>query len=256
MFTFSKKPQSAKEIILGSLTLYWVGFKKIWVLSLVLAVLSGIPDWVMSYLLRQGYSLKVLFTVDFFLLFLLPVLTFLVAFIMYQFYLVGTRLKKSTSEVSSIILSKLVWLSIALLVAVVVSWLGVFLFILPGIFIAVMLIFVQPLILLDDHQLIEAFKYSWFLVKNNWWHTFLILTLPLIMFYIAIPLPSLYSQTPSLFRIVLDLIRMTLVTPLFFAFILVLFYDVKARHHVAMHLPRVRKNKTKAVESTEEGVIE
>jgi len=256
MFTFSKKPQSAKEIILGSLTLYWVGIKKIWIMSVVLAVLSGIPDWVMSYLLRQRYSLKVLFTVDFFLLFLLPVLTFLIAFIIYQLYLIGTQQKKSTSEVSSHILSKLVNLSIALLLAVLVSWLGVFLFIIPGIFIAVMLIFVQPLILLDDHRLVEAFRYSWFLVKNNWWHTFLILTLPLILFYIAIPLPSLYSQPPSLFRIVLDLIRMSIVTPLFFAFILVLFYDAKARHHVAMHLPRIKKNKTKAVDTTEEGAIE
>lgn len=254
MFRFNTKPQSFKEIIVSAFTLYWEGIQGLWMWSLVLAVVSSIPDWLMVFFMRRNASMRVLLSVDLFALLLLPIVSFIIGFIFYQLFLIGSQTPKKNSEVVSIVLDKLLWLSIALLISVSLTWLGLLFFIIPGIFIGVMLIFVQPLILLDDHPLFDAFKYSWFLVKKNWWHTFIVLTLPLLLFYVA--MPSVYSGNPSIFRLLFDVIRMTLVIPLFFSFILTMFYDAKARHHVAMHLPRVKKSKVKTVGPAEAEPIE
>lgn len=241
MFKFKTKPQSITEIAVSGFTLYWKSLRKVWFWSFLLAIITSIPDWVMSHLIEQRYSVPVLLTADLFFILMIPLGTFCIAVILYHLYLTGSQTQKKFSEITSLIKERLLWMSLAVLLVMMATWLGVFLFIIPGIFIAVMLIFVLPLMLLDDLSLVDAFKTSWNLVRGNWWHTFGALIIPLILFYIAVP--SIYSGNPSLTHLILDLIRMVLVTPLFFAYILTLFYDSKLRHHVPLHLPKGKKQK-------------
>lgn len=243
MSRFKTTPQSFREILQNGFNLYWEGIQTLWLWSLVLAVVSNIPNWIMVYFIKQRYSMKTLIGVDIFCLIFVPFIAFLMAYIMYQLFLIGSQSKKSSEEVISLILNRLILLSVALFVNIFVSSLGLALLIVPGIFIAVMLTFVQPLILFDDNSLIDAYKNSWNLVKSNWWHIFTVLTVPIVLMVIAAP--SLYSGNPSVIHIIFDVIRMAIVTPLLFAFILTMFYDAKARHNVPMHLPRVRKTKEK-----------
>lgn len=244
MSRFKTTPQTFREIIQNGAILYWDGFKTLWLWSLILAVVSNIPNWMMAYLMRQQYSIKALIVFDIFSLIFLPIVAFFTAYIMYQLFLIGSQTKKSSEEVIALIRNRLVLLSATLFITVFVTYLGLVLFIIPGIFIAVMLTFVQPLILFDDNSLMDAYKNSWNLVKSNWWHVFSVLTIPIVLMVIAAP--SLYSGHPTVLHIIFDVIRMALVTPLLFAFILTMFYDAKARHHVPMHLPRVKKSRAKS----------
>lgn len=241
MFTFKTKAQSLSEIIVSGLSLYLTGLKSLWPWTLLLALMSGIPSLIMGYLLRHQYSHSVLIVTGLFMLLMLPVIIFLVGFIIHQLFLVGTETKMSFQESSQYVLKKLPRLLIALPIISILSWLGLIFLIAPGIFIGVVFVFVAPLILLDDYSLVESFQYSWFLVWKSWWRTFSIIVIPLVLSIIASPYS--YAQIPifSFGRIAISVIETALINPLYFSLMLTMYYDSKLRHHVAMHLPRKKK---------------
>jgi hypothetical protein len=247
MFTFKSKPQSLVEIYKSGFALYAQSLKSVWHWSLILGLMSAIPTLIFAYLVHSKVSYSGLLSFNLLYLLLLPVSAFMVGMIIYQIFLLGTDTNKSQKDIMNIVLNKLPILVGAYVIIGFLTWLGLMLFFLPGIFIAITLIFVAPLILLDDHSFIDAFKNTWLLVWHNWWRTFTVLLIPMILFLVI--LPSVYTKVPSLGYIIFDIVRTTLVTPLFFSLVLTLFYDLKSRHHVALHLPRRRKEvKVKTVE--------
>jgi hypothetical protein len=247
MFTFKSKPQSIVDIYKSGLDLYAHSLKSVWHWSLILGLMSGIPTLIFGYLVHFKVSYTGLLIFNLIYMLLLPASAFIVGMIIYQIFLIGTQTSKSQKDIINIVLSKLWVLVGAYLIIGFLTWLGLMLLFVPGVFIAITLIFVAPLILLDDHSFVDAFRYTWLLVWHNWWRTFAVLLVPMILFIII--LPSVYTKVPSLGYIIFDIVRTTVVTPLFFSLVLTLFYDLKSRHHVALHLPRRKKEaKVKAVE--------
>lgn len=239
MFTFKTKPQSLTEIVVSGLALYWKGIQSLWLWSLGLAVLSGIPSLLMGYLMRHQYGNRALLFSGLFTLLMLPLVIFIVSFIIRQLYLIGSQTKESFRDSVNAVMKKVPLLLIALPVISILSWIGLVLFFAPGIFIAVMLVFTAPLILLDDHSIVDAFRYSCFLVWKSWWRTFSIIVIPMILSILVSPYS--YTATVSLTKVSLSVIEMALINPLFLSLMLTMYYDAKLRHHVAMHLPKKKR---------------
>lgn len=241
MFTFKTKAQSLSEIIISGLSLYLAGLKSLWPWSLLLALMSGIPSLIMGYLLRQHYPESVLIVTGILMLLVLPIIIFLVGFILHQLFLVGTQTTMSFQESSQYVLKKLPRLLIALPIISILSWFGLIFLIAPGVFIGVAFVFVAPLILLDDYSVVESFRNSWFLVWNSWWRTFSIIVIPLVLSILVSPYS--YAQIPifSFGRVALSVIETSLINPLFFSLMLTMYYDSKLRHHIPMRLPRKKK---------------
>ncbi len=244
MYAFKTKAQSLSEIIVSGLSLYWIGIKSLWHWSLLLAVMTGIPSVILGYLIRQQYPHSTIVVSGLIMLLFLPVLIFLSGFIIHELFLIGTQAKMSFQESSQYVLKKLPRLLIALPIISILSWLGLIFLIAPGVFIGVVLVFVAPLILLDDYSVIESFKYSWFLVWKSWWRTFSVIVIPLVLSIFVSPYSYSSVSFFSLTRVVLNIIEMALINPLFFSLMLTMYYDSKLRHHVAMNLPRKKKGST------------
>jgi hypothetical protein len=240
MFTFKTKPQSLTEIVVSGLSLYWKGIQSLWPWSLGLAVLTGIPTLLVGYLMRYQYGNRALLFSGLFTLLLLPLVIFIVSFIIRQFYLIGSQTKESFTDSVNAVMKKLPLLLIALPVISILSWIGLILFFAPGIFIAVMLVFTAPLILLDDHSIVDAFRYSCFLVWKSWWRTFSIIVIPMILSILVSPYN--YTATISLTKVSLSIIEMALINPLFLSLMLTMYYDAKLRHNLDLHLPKKKSD--------------
>jgi len=167
---------------------------------------------------------------------LLLITAFISGVMIHRIYLVGSQTRKTIGESVKIVLGKFHLLVLASIISSFLVGLGLTLFFVPGIFISIMLVFVLPLILLDNHSITKAYQYSWFLVWKSWWRTFAVLLPPMLVFIVYLPHPTV--NTPSLLYISLDGLRVMLVVPLLLSLLLTMFYDSKLRHRVAMHLPK------------------
>ena len=132
-----------------------------------------------------------------------------------------------------------------LLPIVLATWLYTFLFaaglliLVPGILFAVSLRFFTPLILFDNATVLESLQHSHKLVWGNWWHTAMVLLIPLTMIFSVALLSSmivetiLNSSTTLAAEQVNLVIQITykivdkLLNPLFYALIVVQFYELK-----------------------------
>lgn len=255
MFTFKNKHQSIFEIYQSGIALFARSFKSVWHWALIMGLLNTLITQLYAYHIHDHFSYKGMTSLNLLymvnvnykdsiiiglisLIVLVPILSFLAGIMIYQIYLIGSESKKSLKDTISIVINKLPLLTAAYLIVGIITYLGM-MFLFPGIFFAIMLVFVPPLILLDDHSFVDAFKYTWLLVWKSWWRTFAVLLPTMIVF--VIKLPNIYTGIPSLGYIIFDLLRTTIVTPLFYSLMLAMFYDSKLRHHVALHLPRHRK---------------
>jgi hypothetical protein len=92
---------------------------------------------------------------------------------------------------------KLIWqkypkILVAASMSLVVYLAGFFLFILPGMCLMVLLAFVQPLIILDDHNVLNAFKNSFKMALGNWWSTCAVIV-PLILLNFSVTFTTQFA---------------------------------------------------------------
>jgi hypothetical protein len=134
-----------------------------------------------------------------------------------------------------------------LLPILLATWLYTFLcgvgllVIIPGIFLAVLLRFFTPLILFDNATVLESLLQSHRLVWGNWWHTAIVLTIPLLIIISVGIMSSVIVDgiltlsttfTKEQINLLMQLTYGTvdkLLSPLFYAIILIQYYDLKRR---------------------------
>jgi len=138
--------------------------------------------------------------------------------------------------VSSDVSKRLFLKGVVLLLMVSVSiFIGMFLFIVPGVFLYVTLFFAFALFTLDEQSFLDAYKNSFTLVLGNWWRTFAIILLACI---VPMALLSTISfQDPlyglnNLSRGILTMVIWFLFLPWFYGVTVVLFHDLKLRKKI------------------------
>ncbi len=234
MFRFKGKAQTLAQIIKNGAALFWASFTDVWPIALAFALLTIIPSPIKFDIHQPVLNLKIVFLAILVALILLPFKAFISGMMFHRIFLVGSGAQVKLIDSAHFVAKKIIPLSIAFILCNTIIVLGYMAFVIPGFFFSIMLIFVTPLIILDDHSIIEAFQYSWLLVWKSWWRTFAVVIIPMAMFIVGVS--QYFFRSPPFYIIAIDVVRMTLVGPFLFAMILVGFYDAKLRHHLALNL--------------------
>jgi len=120
------------------------------------------------------------------------------------------------------------------------------LLVIPGIYLAVALIF-APIAAITEHRgVIESFKYSFVLVRGRWWRTALLLTIigivALVLYalvgvilgvFVAISGPADLTDLPWQIDFVVAPLISGVLTPLFYALLMAVYADSKLRNEGA-----------------------
>lgn len=102
---------------------------------------------------------------------------------------------------------------------------GIFVFILPGLFLAVALAMFLPLIVVEEQSIYPAFVNSVKLVWGYWWQTFFVLMIPYLLSYLARSMIITSSGRQWIY--VVDVISLTLIAPYFYSVILIQYHNLK-----------------------------
>lgn len=106
----------------------------------------------------------------------------------------NTELENITSGIIPLI----VWMGLLLVIVYFCITIGMFLFIIPGIFIAIKLSFTPAIYILENKTIFESMARSWEISNGYWWITFALLIVIYFMIYFAslsvgIPIGLIYA---------------------------------------------------------------
>ncbi|MDP2924228.1 MAG: hypothetical protein Q8O30_11010 [Candidatus Omnitrophota bacterium] len=119
-------------------------------------------------------------------------------------FIYETREKKpSWQELSKFALRKYTPLLIIYIICYIVTFVGVVLFIIPGIFLSIKLIMCDYGIILENEGVIASLKRSWTITKGNWWR---LLALSLVLYLPIIIFSFFESLFPKIIYILLNLL--------------------------------------------------
>lgn len=180
MKIFSNHLLNIKDTWINSFKLYNQSVKFVLTQAAVLGLTSVIISLLnrftkLSFNAKEITTQNIVCSVLSLLLFLVTV--YLGGVILHRIYQVAMgKAEVSVKESMLLIWQKYPRILTAALVSLVVYLAGFFLFILPGICLMVFFVFVQPLIILDDHGVLAAFKNSFKMVTQSWRPTFMVIT--------------------------------------------------------------------------------
>jgi hypothetical protein len=201
VFKVSSQPQSICSVIGNSFQLYKNSFLKLLPLTLLFGLISILPSKLVGEVihLKQGTwqiyidwsAASLTFGLQFISFFLFMSMLFLTHQMMYQ-------LKATYSNTLFVACKKTIPCFIVSILAFALFIVGFALLLFPGIYIYVSFLFVTLAVLFDNRSIISALKYSYSLVKNNWWRTFCIL---IFNFIVVIPIVYVINKfwIPALF---------------------------------------------------------
>ena len=128
------------------------------------------------------------------------------------------------------VLSKYLIIFSCVLVVYIATVTGLFLFIIPGIFIGILFIFSLLFVLFEDSGWLSAIKRSCKLVWGNWWRTFAVIIAPALLLVVIQNVISLIIGIHYIWiNILVISLVMSALKPYFDAVLLVQFNDLKLR---------------------------
>lgn len=238
MGIFSDKQLTIKEIWKLSFHLYFKALPQVWfqaaLVSLVIFLLALLGG---SSYCKVGTNdpITYIHIICFFIQILaLLVIVYFGGVILYRTQAIGND-QSVTLYASFIFVGKKYFqMAMGVLLVMLICVLGTLLFVLPGIFLFVSLVMLQPLILFDNNGCLTSLKNSYNLVKNNWWRTFAVIS-PVMLFNLLNYLSGAFVQIVAYglswyITIIVGSIIISFIYPLFYACILVQFNDLKLRH--------------------------
>lgn len=231
MGIFSGKQLSIKEIWLASIQLYRNVITIFWPFTVVVGIgitssLALKANFIRNMVLMTGgYKLLAIISI----IFVSLINAYLISMFLYNIYNYYNHKLISIAELCSQINKKYLVIIGAMFITFVLQRLGTFMLIIPGIFVFVLLIMVQPLIIFDDLGIIASFKASVKMVWRNLWHTFAVI-FPLIFMIYWLDIGINYAvTTQKWYLIVTGALVTILFYPLLYATVLMLYNDLKIR---------------------------
>lgn len=241
MFTLPSKPQDKQQIIENGFALYKQSFWLCLPYSFFAALIIYGPQLVLAMFspdslnhLEQSTE-----TLGIMVICWLLGLTLVVA-LLFRLYCLCYSIPSSFLQSLQQALFKLVpLLMLAILYSMIVLG-GTMLFIVPGIILSVSLMFSFILLITDNQNVLQTLTASHRLVWGHWWHTMLIISIPLFLnlavFLIAfIAVFSLFihsnmtQQVLYLVLLILAVVIQTLFIPFIFSIALTLLHDLRRR---------------------------
>lgn len=233
MKIFSDKPLNIKETWINSFKLYNQSIKFVLPLAAVLGAVTFLVTLVWHKYIMPSLATKNIANIKIIYSVLSIVLSLAVIYlgvvILHRIYLIaidGAQL--STKESFKFIWKKYPKILVAVFLSHAICLVGYFLFILPGIFLMTVFIFIQPLIILDDQKILAAFKKSFKMALRNWRGTFAVI-IPLVLFNFLVTFATQYALPNHLWwlRIIITGLFTIFYTVLLQSFVLTQFNNLK-----------------------------
>lgn len=242
MFTLSTRPQSFFALLLDSLRLYKLTYLRLIFFFAIYTGLIILPNLVLYltdhikgtpyHTFYHGSSDIVAGSIGFWFL-------SLTVHAMYQTMTTSTMSIKEAYRAAS--KKYFIYLSTGIVFAIL-SLAGFMLFIFPGVFIEILMGFFLYFILFENEGLFKSLKHSAEYVWGNWWRTFALMMVPVVMmvFFIQIidyafsfPVGFLFDnaiEATSAYSQLIIWILLMIFAPWFVSMMTCLYHDLKLRH--------------------------
>lgn len=230
MFAFTDKPQGLLELVTHGLNLFRISLKSSWYWSLLISLLATLyPLYFMKIFedAFMGFTHSHRLAVTLGWMILAPILVFLAGMLIRRIYVAGARVKENIAKSAGFVGRKVITLYLAMIFIAFLTTIGFYMAFIPGLFVAVLFIFVAPIIVIDQETFWSSFKISAYLVWGNWWRIFVIIIIPLV--FTAV-ITTYTLKLPLLIATVLQFVEMLFIVPLFYSLVLNGFSDAKLRH--------------------------
>ncbi len=106
----------------------------------------------------------------------------------------ATVKKLSLSEGRRIAVKKYPYVLVSSVICMAISGIGATVFVIPGIFLFIKLLYFDCAILIDDEKIINSLKKSWKITRGDWWTSFALCLLFGLLFLLLSLLPGLLSK--------------------------------------------------------------
>lgn len=241
MGLYETQPQTISRVLLNSWKLYKLSFKNVWFWSLIVSVVSSIHrmmGYVGIYVLDSENKFYFSWEALVSLAIALFIGSFFVPLILSQINMIATLNESDLKTSIYIVIKKFFPIYAAIIIYNILFFLGVYLYLLPAIFIWILFVMFVPLILFDNVSFVQAFIRSAKMVWGNWWQTFFVFLVPMCLLYLL--RDSLhFILKDSIFFAVFDLVILTFVTPYLYSVMLIQFNNLKMK----MKFSSLSKNK-------------
>lgn len=242
MFQLPREPQNALAIIANGYRFWKSTFRKVWLLSFIVVLMGTLPFVLIPQLNTHNphqFIHMIEHNMLVYALFLLLTL-FLFVVLLYRTHMLLHHLDGGVGLAMLTALKRLPYVIIGVVFYQVAVMAGLLLLIIPGIVIMVLLSVYLPLIIVDHKNPIAAFKASWLLITDQWFHTFFVVIMSALIIYIVIiPIDwfavclwaMAYPKNDHIWmaRHVLRIISGTLLYPFSCSILLLLLHDLKSR---------------------------
>ncbi len=240
MFKFSKNKLSITDIWNASFELYKQTVIKVWYLAFIMMLVlltifnyavktsmaetaadqakTAMPVIHLSATTIIGYIIGLLVTI------------FVISVILHRIYNLALNPNYRLRDSLIFVLSKfLIIFSCMVLIYLIVAT-GLMLFIVPGVFFGILLIFSLLFILFENAGWLGAIKQSFQLVWGNWWRTFAVILMPALLLIIIQNIVFVIIGVHLMWlNILVTSLVVAFIKPFFDAVVLVQFNDLKLR---------------------------
>jgi hypothetical protein len=243
MFKLATAPQNPDQVIQNAWFLFIHSWRSVAAWAFLLALISILPNVLIPELNASDYPTKIQGTKifsDYLLLYFMLLIFFQNSLILRLHQFMHQQSKPLAYTLTHAFYKMLPLFLASVLFAVVVG-LGLMAFVLPGLFFALRLVFYTPLILLHEQGVLSSLQASFQLTQNQSWRTLQVMLMPIAVFFISSLLLTLFSNLLIQLGLTADsqsfntLILWAqfgltaLISPLFYAFILVQLHDLQLR---------------------------
>lgn len=230
MVIFANIPLPYNKIWSDAFNIYKKTFSQIWYLAILLGICVSISSALSHAFKTPDGSFSLLRGVLISFSFLTAI--YFTNLLLHRIQSIDLQPTVSVKQSALIVLHKFPKLFFALSIVTLLTVLGITLFIIPGIFLTIMLLFTAPLILFDNRGIISGLTDSCVLVWKYWFRTFGII-LPVILLNFVINFFINMFNAPSIaVAFVISVAIGTFYFPFFYSILLVQFNDLKIRRAV------------------------
>jgi len=238
MFEFSTRKLNVPEIWKSSFGLYKQTLSKVWYLAFIMilillgcfniAIKTYIPNQALEHVQKPTFHFSPIAALCYVIAMIVGL--FLISVILHRMYNLATDPNYSLQRSIRFVLSKYLIIFSCVLVVYIATVTGLFLFIIPGIFIGILFIFSLLSVLFEDTGWLSAIKRSCKLVWGNWWRTFAVIIAPALLLVVIQNVIALIIGIHYIWvNILVISLVMSALKPYFDAVLLVQFNDLKLR---------------------------
>lgn len=183
MFTMPTKPQNAFRVLLSGLKFWGSHWGQLCLVTVVAMALGSLPGFFFPELNSFDAKITTQFVEEHIVfVFLFGIIMFFIfGFIVHRVHSLMYETKASVGASVWMAIKRLPILIAALVIYDIVVLAGFMLFIIPGVAFSILLSLYFVLIMTDNLGPLSAFKESWHLVTDDWFHSFVVLTIMTIV---------------------------------------------------------------------------